>query len=146
MIKLTKEKIAQILFERFNGEFKKLSDIPSPTLFKDGVKGAKRVVKAINQKEKIVIVGDYDVDGIVSTTIISEFFEQINYPVDVIIPNRFTDGYGISTKIIDMRIAGMGELNDEYKNLIEEYKRLTDKKKAADGETGGEDGANINKK
>jgi len=101
MIKLTKEKIAQILFERFNGEFKKLSDIPSPTLFKDGVKGAKRVVKAINQKEKIVIVGDYDVDGIVSTTIISEFFEQINYPVDVIIPNRFTDGYGISTKIID---------------------------------------------
>jgi len=101
MIKLTKKSIALLLKQRFAEEDISLKDLPNPSLLLDGVKGAKRVAKAILNKEKITIVGDYDVDGVVSTTILSEFFEKIAYPVDFIIPNRFTDGYGVSPKILE---------------------------------------------
>jgi single-stranded-DNA-specific exonuclease len=64
-----------------------------------------RIVQAIQNKEKITIIGDYDVDGVTATTIMNLFFEAIDYPVAWVIPNRFTDGYGLSEKIID-RIEG----------------------------------------
>ncbi|NPA50644.1 MAG: single-stranded-DNA-specific exonuclease RecJ [Epsilonproteobacteria bacterium] len=99
--KLTKEKIASILFERFNGKFLNLKDLPSPFLFKDMQKGIKRVVSAIKNKEKIALIGDYDVDGVVSISIVREFFREIKYPIEWIIPNRFEDGYGISKSVID---------------------------------------------
>jgi single-stranded-DNA-specific exonuclease len=64
-----------------------------------------RIVDAIKNKEKITIIGDYDVDGVTSTTLIKLFFDEIEYPVEWIIPNRFRDGYGLSANIIP-RILG----------------------------------------
>ena len=94
------EQIEATLLSRFEGKFHKLSDIPDPELLKDGLKAAKRIAKAIQSKEKITVVGDYDVDGVTSTAIMTEFFKLINYPLTTIIPNRFSDGYGISPNVM----------------------------------------------
>lgn len=101
MAKLSKARLHEILSARFEGGFKKLSDIPNPALLHDGLKSAKRIAQAMQQGEKIYIVGDYDVDGVTSTALMVEFFKAIAYPVEATIPNRFTDGYGVSPKIIE---------------------------------------------
>ncbi len=101
MPKLSKTRLHEILSQRFSTGFKKLSDIPNPALLHDGIKSAKRIALAIQNREKIYIVGDYDVDGVTSTALMVEFFKAIDYPVEATIPNRFTDGYGVSEKIID---------------------------------------------
>ncbi len=101
MPKLSKARLHEILSQRFSTGFKKLSDIPNPSLLHDGTRSAKRIAHAIQNNEKIYIVGDYDVDGVTSTALMIEFFKAIGYPIEATIPNRFTDGYGVSEKIID---------------------------------------------
>ncbi len=99
---LTKEEIRLLLAKRFEKDsFKSLSSLPSYKLFKDIKKAALRVVQAIKNKEQIAIVGDYDVDGVVSTCILSDFLENFSDKLKIIIPNRFIDGYGVSEDIID---------------------------------------------
>lgn len=97
---LTLQSIEKTLKNRFKEGFLNLSNLPQPKTFKDMEKASKRVAKAIEKKEKITIIGDYDVDGVVSTTIMKLFFNEINYPIEWIIPNRFSDGYGLSKTII----------------------------------------------
>ncbi len=99
---LTKEDIFNILSKRFEKDkCKKLSMLPSPFLFKDIEKAAKRIKEAISKREKIAIVGDYDVDGVVSSVIISEFFDDLGVDYKIIIPDRFKNGYGISPQIVE---------------------------------------------
>lgn len=95
------DKIESILKNRFevSGGFLTLSDLPYPYTFKDMEKACKRIARAIENKEKIIIVGDYDVDGVVSTTILVNFFDSIGFNIDSFIPNRFEHGYGISPNI-----------------------------------------------
>ena len=58
-----------------------------------------RVVKeAMRQNKKIFIYGDYDADGIMSTSILVKMFSYFSYPVSYHIPNRYTDGYGLTLK------------------------------------------------
>ena len=100
MSKITKQRLFEILSSRhLNNPYSKLASIPTPNNFKDINIATKRVKKAIENGEKITIVGDYDVDGVVSTTIMLEFFEDLGIKVDYIIPNRFEHGYGLSPKI-----------------------------------------------
>lgn len=98
---LGKRQLHQLLYQRFGGAFSRLNDIPSPSLLKDGQRSAERIAKAIQNSERITLVGDYDVDGVTSTAITALFFRQIPYPLDVIIPNRFTDGYGVSPSVLE---------------------------------------------
>jgi single-stranded-DNA-specific exonuclease len=101
MSKLTKNNIKNILEKRLSNEdITSLKDLPSPFTLKDMQKSCKRIEKAIKEKEKIVVIGDYDVDGVVSSVMIKEFFDSIGKNIKVIIPNRFTDGYGISENIV----------------------------------------------
>ena len=101
MVKLTPKKINEILEDRFRDDgFLNLSNLPHPSRFKDMQKATNRIVEAINKKEKIVLIGDYDVDGVVCTTLIRLFFSEVGLPLDWLIPNRFRDGYGLSTTII----------------------------------------------
>lgn len=100
IVELDKSTIFEILSERFESEDKKLSQIPDPALLNDAEKSAKKIASAIKQNKKITIVGDYDVDGVSSTAIMVEFFRQIPYPLEAIIPNRFNDGYGVSANIL----------------------------------------------
>jgi len=102
---LTLNRLSSLLQSRFEEGFLTLNDLPKPHMFKDMEKATVRIVEAIQNKEKITIIGDYDVDGVTSTTLMRLFFEEIDYPVAWIIPNRFTDGYGLSANIIP-RIKG----------------------------------------
>lgn len=98
---ITYKLLSEILYRRFADEgFLSLKDLPNPSLFKDMKRATKRISRAIEDKEKIVIIGDYDVDGVVSTTLMILFFEEIGIEVEWIIPNRFKDGYGLSEMII----------------------------------------------
>ena len=100
--RLKKEDIEEILSKRFaDDSCNSLADIPHPTELKDVEKAAKRVKIAIENNEKIAVVGDYDADGVVSSVIMMEFFDDIGVDVKLKIPNRFEDGYGISPKIIE---------------------------------------------
>jgi single-stranded-DNA-specific exonuclease len=103
--KLTVESLEKLLTERFSEGFLTLKDLPHPSAFKDMERATARIVEAIQNREKITIIGDYDVDGVISTTLMKRFFEEIEYPVEWIIPNRFRDGYGLSSNIIP-RILG----------------------------------------
>jgi len=96
---LTKELIEAILSERI--EELSASNLPHFLLLDNIQIAAKRVDKAINNGEKIVIVGDYDVDGVSSSAIMKLFFDKLNYDVDVVIPDRFEEGYGLSLKLLN---------------------------------------------
>jgi len=98
---LNKQILYKLLSSRFETEDKKLSQIPNPALLYDAEKSAKKIAQTIRDGKKIVLVGDYDVDGITSTAIAVDFFRKINYPLEAIIPNRFVDGYGVSPSILD---------------------------------------------
>jgi len=99
--KLDKKSLFETLERRFGGQFSKLSDIPHPSLLHDAQKAASRIAEAIKNKQRITLVGDYDVDGVTSTSICVLFFKEIGYPLEAIIPNRFRDGYGVSPKILE---------------------------------------------
>ena len=98
---LDKNKLFELLSSRFPNQEKKLSDIPNPALLQDAQKSAKRIAHAIQNNEKITLVGDYDVDGVSSSAIMIDFFGRIPYPLETIIPNRFSDGYGVSPGILE---------------------------------------------
>ena len=98
---LTLEALERLLLQRFEEGFLTLKDLPHPHTFKDMQKATERIVLAIKNREKIYIIGDYDVDGVTATTLMILFFEEIAYPVEWIIPNRFRDGYGLSVGLID---------------------------------------------
>lgn len=98
---LTKEDVRRILESRFKDDTCLcLADMPKPDTFKDMELASSRITKAIEQKERIAIVGDYDVDGVVSSVILSDFFDAIGVPYSIHIPNRFSDGYGLNIDII----------------------------------------------
>jgi len=98
---ITPQQIEQKLKQRFSDTgFLSLSDLPKPSMFKDMDKATARIVKAIHTGEKIVLIGDYDVDGVTSTTLMKMFFNEIGVELEWIIPNRFKDGYGLSPNLI----------------------------------------------
>lgn len=66
-----------------------------------------RIMKAIENKEKTIIYGDYDVDGITSVTVLKSFLEERGLDVGVYIPNRLEEGYGLN-KIAVEKIAEQG--------------------------------------
>ena len=98
---LTKDDLYTLLSQRFSSEEKKLSQIPNPALLQDAPNAAKKIAEAIRANKEITLVGDYDVDGVSSTAIMVDFFRQIPYPLEAIIPNRFKDGYGVSPNVLE---------------------------------------------
>ena len=89
------------------------NDFHDPYLLPDMKNAVDRIVKSIQNKEKIIIYGDYDVDGITSITVLKSFLEERGLKVDHYIPNRLEEGYGlnkqalkeISTKNYDLMIT-----------------------------------------
>jgi len=81
----------------FNGTLNHLHD---PRLLKDAGKAAERIKKAIEDKEKIMVFGDYDVDGITATAILYDFLKKAGADVDYTLPNRDKDGYGLKDYFI----------------------------------------------
>lgn len=84
-----------------------LSELHNPFLMKDMGKAVERLNEAIGMKEKILVFGDYDVDGCTAVTLVYKFLHQFYTNVDYAIPDRYEDGYGIGFDAID-RAANMG--------------------------------------
>lgn len=79
----------------------KLKDLPSPFLMKDMEKASDRLLKAILENEKILVYGDYDVDGTCGTSLFVLFFREIGVPIDYYIPHRVKEGYSLNKTAID---------------------------------------------
>ncbi|MBN2731833.1 MAG: single-stranded-DNA-specific exonuclease RecJ [Balneolaceae bacterium] len=73
-----------------------LKQLHDPFLMKDMEKATERLATAIRQREKILIYGDYDVDGTTATSILYIFLKDFGVDVDYYIPHRFKEGYGIN--------------------------------------------------
>lgn len=78
-----------------------LSELHNPFLMKDMKKGVERVIKAVHDREAIVIYGDYDVDGVTSVAILYRFLKRLNVKVSYRIPDRFQEGYSLNLKAVD---------------------------------------------
>jgi single-stranded-DNA-specific exonuclease len=72
---------------------------------KDAPKAVARILKAIENKEKILIFGDYDVDGITSSSLVMTAMLPLGALVNFFLPNRARDGYGLSTKVVERAAA-----------------------------------------
>lgn len=88
------------------------NDFLDPFLMKGMEKATQRIIEAINKKEKTIIYGDYDVDGITSITVLKKFLQERGLEVDTYIPNRLDEGYGLNKEAINV-IAKKG-----YKLMI----------------------------
>lgn len=97
---------AQILLNRDIKDFNSflygnLNSLSSPTLLPDIKKAAERIMEAVYNNEKILVVGDYDVDGITSVAIFYEFAKKFQKNFSFYIPHRVKEGYGLHTGIIE---------------------------------------------
>ncbi|MGZ5246047.1 MAG: single-stranded-DNA-specific exonuclease RecJ [Flavitalea sp.] len=105
------EKLCRILVQRNIDDFNlsksyfrpQMEDLHDPWLLKDMEKAIQRIIRAFDQKEKILVFGDYDVDGTTSVACMVRFLRSVCDPqlVDYYIPHRYREGYGVSKKGID---------------------------------------------
>lgn len=91
----TKETIDSFLFSTFE------RDVAHPSHMKDAQKAVDRILHAINTKEKILVFGDYDVDGITSSSLMMICLLPLGANVNFFLPHRVRDGYGISSKVVE---------------------------------------------
>ena len=78
-----------------------ISDMHDPFLFNEMDVVVKRIKRAIDKKETILIFGDYDVDGITSTYILLDYFKSVGQDVFTFLPNRYSDGYGLTQDAVE---------------------------------------------
>ena len=78
-----------------------LRDLHDPFLMKDMDKAVARIQRALSNKERILVYGDYDVDGTTSVALLASYLEGKTSEITTYIPDRFTEGYGVSLQGID---------------------------------------------
>src|SRR5690606_37250286 len=78
-----------------------LSSLHDPFLMRDMDKAIARIETAIGNKERVLIYGDYDVDGTTAVAEVYNFFRQFHSRLEFYLPDRYAEGYGISTQGID---------------------------------------------
>ena len=114
------------------------NDFHNPFLMPDMEIAVDRILKAIDNNEKIIIYGDYDADGITSITVLKSFLEERGLEVDSYIPNRLDEGYGLNKEAIkkvfddghrlmitvDCGISGVAEV--DYANSLGMEVLITD--------------------
>ena len=109
--------VEEIYKERGIVNYQELFDLDEenlydPYLINDMQKAVDRILHAIKQKQRILVYGDYDVDGITSTYVLYKTIQKLGGHVDYDIPNRFIDGYGLSvSKAFEI-------INDDYQLVL----------------------------
>ena len=73
-----------------------LSDLPSPFLMKGMEEAVERLRRCVYEKEKVAVYGDYDVDGVTATSLLTGFLRALGCDVVYYIPDRFKEGYGVN--------------------------------------------------
>jgi len=91
----TREQIDAFLFTVYQKE------VHDPAHLKDAVKAVERIERAIDAGEKILICGDYDVDGITSSALMMHCLTPLGAQINFFLPNRVRDGYGLSCKTVE---------------------------------------------
>lgn len=75
--------------------------LEEPYLLPDMELAVERICKAVERREKVLIYGDYDVDGITASVVMEETLRLIGVEnIEIMLPDRFADGYGMSSKVI----------------------------------------------
>lgn len=87
-----------------------LSDLFDPYLLNDMDKSVERIKKAVKNKEKIYVYGDYDVDGVTASSIVYRSLKQIYNEIFIYIPERENEGYGLNNNAIDKIYKNGGNL------------------------------------
>lgn len=101
--------LCSILVQRGIDDFEKakhyfrpqLTDLHDPWLMKDMDKAVERIITAFEKQEKVLVFGDYDVDGTTSVASLFQFIRNIYSDTDFYIPHRYREGYGVSKQGID---------------------------------------------
>ena len=101
--------LARLLVQRGIGTFQEaraffwpsLDNLHDPFLMKDMDKAVERVETAVRSGEKILVYGDYDVDGTTAVSLVYSFLQRLTRNVDFYVPDRYDEGYGVSYKGID---------------------------------------------
>ena len=89
-------------FEQARSFFRpNLDDLHDPFLMQDMEKAVERVRQAVVSSEKVLVYGDYDVDGTTAVSLVYSFLRRLTSQVDFYIPERYDEGYGVSYKGID---------------------------------------------
>ena len=89
-------------FEQARAFFRpNLKDLHDPFLMQDMDKAVERLHLAVTSREKILVYGDYDVDGTTAVSLVFSFLKRLTSQVDFYIPERYDEGYGVSYKGID---------------------------------------------
>lgn len=78
-----------------------LTDLHDPYLFRDMAAAVQRLNSAMGHKERILVYGDYDVDGVTAVALVYRFLQQFYSNIDYYIPDRYEEGYGVSRQGID---------------------------------------------
>lgn len=85
----------------------KYENLADPFLLPDMEKGVERLAQAIRSGEKVLVYGDYDVDGVTASTVMAEALELAGIKeTEIMLPDRFADGYGMSPKVVDKAEKG----------------------------------------
>jgi len=118
-------------FERAKSFFRPtLDQLHDPFLMKDMSIAVKRLCKAMDNQEKIMIYGDYDVDGTTSIAVFYGFLKKIYNNMEFYVPDRHAEGYGVSMKGMDYAIANNFKLIISLDCGIKDHKRISYAKQA----------------
>ena len=101
-------------------------NMPDPNKLMDMQKATHRIAKAIQDDEIIGIIGDYDVDGIVSASILYKFMSRSNKNIIVKIPDRIKDGYGPNKKMIEE--SGDEKYSSEWSRMRDIHNNESDRR------------------
>lgn len=82
-----------------------LADLHDPLLLQSMPQAVERIVSALNSREKILLYGDYDVDGTTSIVMLMKLFQLAGADVDFHVPHRLKDGYGMRSEVVDRAAA-----------------------------------------
>ena len=100
---LSEETVERFLFPHFR-------DLHDPFLFTGMREAVDRLARAVTNRESVTVYGDYDVDGTSATALLVEALRTLGCPVEWRIPNRETDGYGLSERGVEMVMSCQGDL------------------------------------
>jgi len=87
-----------------------LTDLHDPTLLPGAVEAAERIARAVADKQRIVLYGDYDVDGITGVAILHACLAMVGAQADYYVPHRIDEGYGLNAEAVDKLIADGAQL------------------------------------
>ena len=84
--------------------------LQDPFAMRDMDRAAERILKAIRERERTVVFGDYDVDGVTSTAVMLDFLDRVGVDGVPILPDRFRDGYGMKPPGVRRALEAGAEL------------------------------------